>query len=115
MASSTNSSTSTHPTRYMTKQGLARHVPCILVFAFGVAVWLGFLVLPRANPWMMGEAALLRLIIVNGVMLAGSIAAIAVSAIGWLQLRSRWYLFASLPCLSYVIMMIASIYQSYST
>jgi hypothetical protein len=107
MTSNNNNPTPTeHSCCYLPKRGFAWHVSGLLAFTFGIAVWIGFLAVPRANPWMMGEVAFTRLLILNGVMLAGSIGAVLLTAIGWHRLHSRWLLFASFPCLLYVIVII---------
>lgn len=75
----------------------------VLVFMFGAAVWFGSVMLPRANPWTMGEVAFTRLLILNAAMFGGSILALLLTAIGWFRIRSGWLLFASLPSFLYAI------------
>jgi len=90
------------------KRGYAWRVLSVLIFAFGMAVWIGFWFLPRANPWMMGEVAFTRLLVINVVMFAGSIVAILLAGVVWFQNRPSWLLLASLPCLLYVAMIVVS-------
>ena len=80
----------------------------VLVFMFGAAVWFGSVMLPRANPWTMGEVAFTRLLVLNAAMFGGSILAILLTAIGWFRIRLGSLLFAALPCVLYVIMVVMS-------
>ena len=78
----------------------------LLALGFGVFVWYAFVAVPTPHPWMMGELAITKILITNGVALIGSVANCALAQFADWRLKTRLFRYASLPCAAYLIVVI---------
>lgn len=66
--------------------------------AFSVFAWAVFAIMPPPNPWMMGEMAFTRILIVYGISLVGSLIVCITAAIADWKLKSSTFRWLALPC-----------------
>ncbi len=77
-----------------------------VVVAFGAFVWTAFFTVPPPNPWMMGETAFTRILILYAVAMIGSIAVCVLTLVADWRLKTNWYRWLAIPFAAYLLLVL---------
>jgi hypothetical protein len=83
-----------------------RSILATFVIAFSFFAWVAFATVPPPNPWMMGEVAFTRILIMYGVILGGSLIVCVSAPIADWKLKLKIFRWLALPCAALLIVLV---------